>query len=55
MQAAAKDKKDRGSKQLILTTEDLAAALKEYGVNISKQEYYADSPQAGTSKDKHVK
>ncbi|CAM6112342.1 unnamed protein product [Calypogeia fissa] len=34
-------------KRLVLTTEDLASALREYGVNIRQQDYFADSPKAG--------
>ncbi|KAK6149611.1 hypothetical protein DH2020_017136 [Rehmannia glutinosa] len=34
-------------KRLILTMEDLSKALREYGVNVKHQEYFADSPSAG--------
>ncbi|CAM6034124.1 unnamed protein product [Sphagnum compactum] len=50
--AATKDKKGHQhgkEKRLVLTTEDLSAALREYGVNIHHQEYFADSPTAGTA------
>ncbi|CAK9871228.1 unnamed protein product [Sphagnum jensenii] len=50
--AAVKDKKGHQQgkdKHLVLTAEDLAAALREYGVNIHQQEYFADSPIAGTA------
>jgi transcription initiation factor TFIID subunit 10 len=44
-----KDKRDKQpkDKRLILTMEDLSKALKEYGVNVKHQEYFADSPSAG--------
>eukprot|EP00850_Spirogloea_muscicola_P015229 SM000115S23908 [mRNA] locus=s115:169830:171286:- [translate_table: standard] len=49
--AASKDKLGKGlqtkDKRLVLTTEDLALALKEYGVNVRRQDYYADSPATG--------
>ncbi|GLE09097.1 hypothetical protein PINS_up020686 [Pythium insidiosum] len=31
-----------GSNRTVLTTEDLAASLREYGVNLCKPEYYSD-------------
>ncbi|KAM0968007.1 hypothetical protein ACFX13_016740 [Malus domestica] len=34
-------------KRLILTMEDLSRALREYGVNVKHQEYFADSPSTG--------
>ncbi|KAL6501881.1 Transcription initiation factor TFIID subunit 10 [Orobanche gracilis] len=47
--AIPKDKRDRQQKdkRLILTMEDLSKALREYGVNVKHQEYFADSPSAG--------
>lgn len=49
--AAKTGEKSRGhtakDKRLVLTTEDLASALREYGVNIKQQGYFADSPAAG--------
>ena len=43
-QAQAREKKERGydprDKRLVLETEDLAAALKDYGVNLHKPPYY---------------
>ncbi|XP_010262057.1 PREDICTED: transcription initiation factor TFIID subunit 10 isoform X2 [Nelumbo nucifera] len=47
--AAVKDKRDKQQKdkRLILTMEDLSKALHEYGVNVKRQEYFADSPSAG--------
>ncbi|GAB2268116.1 Transcription initiation factor TFIID subunit 10 [Dionaea muscipula] len=44
-----KDKKDKQQKdkRLVLTIEDLSKALREYGVNLKHQEYFADSPSAG--------
>ncbi|CAH9096861.1 unnamed protein product [Cuscuta europaea] len=44
-----KDKRDKQQKdkRLILTMDDLSKALREYGVNVKHQEYYADSPSAG--------
>eukprot|EP00898_Chlorokybus_atmophyticus_P005405 jgi/Chlat1/5866/Chrsp4S06377 len=51
-QAVGKEKKAQAlmnkDKRLILTSEDLTTALREYGVNITKQEYYADHPVAGS-------
>eukprot|EP00245_Coleochaete_scutata_P005700 TRINITY_DN19453_c0_g1_i1.p1 TRINITY_DN19453_c0_g1~~TRINITY_DN19453_c0_g1_i1.p1 ORF type:complete len:134 (-),score=34.64 TRINITY_DN19453_c0_g1_i1:671-1072(-) len=52
--AASKERKDKQQssgkeRRLVLTTEDLAAALKEYGVNIKRQEYFADSPAVGAA------
>ncbi|CAL5340628.1 unnamed protein product [Camellia sinensis] len=47
--AVVKDKRDKQQKdkRLILTMEDLSKALREYGVNVKHQEYFADSPTAG--------
>ncbi|XP_074281345.1 transcription initiation factor TFIID subunit 10-like [Silene latifolia] len=44
-----KDKRDKQQKdkRLILTMDDLSRALREYGVNLKHQEYFADSPSAG--------
>ncbi|PSS17598.1 Transcription initiation factor TFIID subunit like [Actinidia chinensis var. chinensis] len=44
-----KDKRDKQQKdkRSILTMEDLSKALREYGVNVKHQEYFADSPTAG--------
>jgi len=53
--ALAKDKKGHvqaKEKRLVLTTEDLSQALREYGVNLQRQEYFADSIAAGTTKEK---
>ncbi|XP_024378889.1 transcription initiation factor TFIID subunit 10 isoform X1 [Physcomitrium patens] len=53
--AAAKDKKGHvqaKEKRLVLNTEDLSQALREYGVNLQRQEYFADSIAAGTAKEK---
>ncbi|CAI5490554.1 unnamed protein product, partial [Closterium sp. Naga37s-1] len=47
---SGKEMKARGPKEkkLVLTTEDLAAALKEYGVNVRKQDYFVDGPTPDT-------
>ncbi|XP_042485307.1 transcription initiation factor TFIID subunit 10-like [Macadamia integrifolia] len=47
--AAVKDKREKQQKdkRLILTMEDLSKALREYGVNMKHQEYFADSPSTG--------
>ncbi|XP_035547235.1 transcription initiation factor TFIID subunit 10 isoform X2 [Juglans microcarpa x Juglans regia] len=47
--AVVKDKRDKQQKdkRLILTMEDLSRALREYGVNVKHQEYFADSPSTG--------
>lgn len=47
--AVVKDKRDKQQKdkRLILTMEDLSKALREYGVNVKHQEYFADSPLTG--------
>ncbi|CAN4105243.1 unnamed protein product [Withania somnifera] len=47
--AVVKDKRDKQQKdkRLILTTDDLSKSLREYGVNVKHQEYFADSPSAG--------
>ncbi|XP_057799192.1 transcription initiation factor TFIID subunit 10 [Salvia miltiorrhiza] len=47
--AVVKDKRDKQQKEkrLILTMEDLSKALREYGVNVKHQEYFADTPSAG--------
>ncbi|KAH7523916.1 transcription initiation factor TFIID subunit 10 [Ziziphus jujuba] len=44
-----KDKRDKQQKdkRLILTMEDLSKALREHGVNVKHQEYFADSPSTG--------
>ncbi|KAL3500218.1 hypothetical protein ACH5RR_039311 [Cinchona calisaya] len=42
-----KREKQQKDKRLILTMEDLSKALREYGVNVKHQEYFADSPSAG--------
>lgn len=48
--AVVKDKRDKQQKdkRLILTMEDLSKALREYGVNVKHQEYFADNPSTGT-------
>ncbi|GAY44416.1 hypothetical protein CUMW_082000 [Citrus unshiu] len=47
--AVVKDKRDKQQKdkRLILTMEDLSKALREYGVNVKHQEYFADNPSTG--------
>ncbi|GAB4853420.1 Transcription initiation factor TFIID subunit 10 [Ancistrocladus abbreviatus] len=49
--AVIRDKKDKQQqqkeRQLTLTMEDLSKALREYGVNLKHQEYFADSPSTG--------
>lgn len=47
--AVVKDKRDKQNKdkRLMLTMEDLSRALREYGVNVKHQEYFADSPSTG--------
>ncbi|KAH6760751.1 TBP-associated factor II 15 [Perilla frutescens var. hirtella] len=47
--AVIKDKRDKQQKdkRLILTMEDLSKALREYGVNVKHQEYFADCTSAG--------
>ncbi|XP_042961083.1 transcription initiation factor TFIID subunit 10 isoform X1 [Carya illinoinensis] len=47
--AVVKDKRDKQQKdkRLILTMEDLSRALREHGVNVKHQEYFADSPSTG--------
>lgn len=49
--AVNKEKRDKQQKDksLVLTTEDLSSALREYGVNMKRQEYFADNPLAGTN------
>lgn len=44
-----KEKRDRQpkDKRLTLTMDDLSKALREYGVNMKHQEYFADSPSTG--------
>ncbi|KAJ7958455.1 Transcription initiation factor TFIID subunit 10 [Quillaja saponaria] len=44
-----KDKRDKQQKDKrpILTMEDLSKALRECGVNVRHQEYFADSPSTG--------
>eukprot|EP01027_Heterolobosea_sp_BB2_P010048 GEZU01014794.1.p1 GENE.GEZU01014794.1~~GEZU01014794.1.p1 ORF type:complete len:133 (-),score=27.48 GEZU01014794.1:119-517(-) len=38
-----RDKNAAKEKRYVLTTEDLAASMKEYGISIKKPEYYANS------------
>ncbi|KAF3957181.1 hypothetical protein ACB098_08G051800 [Castanea mollissima] len=47
--AVVKDKRDKQQKdkRLILTMEDLSRSLREYGVNVKHQDYFADSPSTG--------
>eukprot|EP00262_Sarcandra_glabra_P007147 TRINITY_DN1974_c0_g1_i2.p1 TRINITY_DN1974_c0_g1~~TRINITY_DN1974_c0_g1_i2.p1 ORF type:complete len:135 (-),score=28.47 TRINITY_DN1974_c0_g1_i2:140-544(-) len=47
--APVKEKRDKQQKEkrLILTMEDISTALREYGVNLKHQEYFADSPSTG--------
>ncbi|GAV77834.1 TFIID_30kDa domain-containing protein [Cephalotus follicularis] len=47
--SVVKDKRDKQQKdkRLILTMDDLSKALREYGVNVKHQEYFADSPSTG--------
>ncbi|XP_058114939.1 transcription initiation factor TFIID subunit 10 isoform X2 [Magnolia sinica] len=47
--SVVKDKRDKQQKdkRLILTMDDLSKALREYGVNMKRQEYFADSPSTG--------
>ncbi|XVF89457.1 hypothetical protein PTKIN_Ptkin19aG0131800 [Pterospermum kingtungense] len=44
-----KDKRDKQQKdkRLILTMDDLSKSLREYGVNVKHQEYFADGPSTG--------
>ncbi|XP_050364960.1 transcription initiation factor TFIID subunit 10 [Argentina anserina] len=44
-----KDKRDKQQKDKrpILTMEDLSKALREHGVNVKHQEYFADCPSTG--------
>ncbi|KAL5726907.1 Transcription initiation factor TFIID subunit 10 [Ranunculus cassubicifolius] len=44
-----REKKDKQQKdkRLTLTMDDLSKALREYGVNMKHQEYFADSPSTG--------
>ncbi|XP_055812832.1 transcription initiation factor TFIID subunit 10 [Solanum dulcamara] len=44
-----KDKRDKQQKdkRLTLTMDDLSKSLREYGVNVKHQDYFADSPSAG--------
>ncbi|KAI3841455.1 hypothetical protein MKX03_021104 [Papaver bracteatum] len=46
--AVVKDKKQQKDKRLTLTMDDLSKSLREYGVNMKHQEYFADSPSTGT-------
>ncbi|XP_040949191.1 transcription initiation factor TFIID subunit 10 isoform X2 [Gossypium raimondii] len=47
--AVVKDKREKQQKdkRLILTMDDLSKSLREYGVNVKQQEYFADSPSTG--------
>uniref|UniRef100_A0A0C9RQR0 TSA: Wollemia nobilis Ref_Wollemi_Transcript_22414_699 transcribed RNA sequence n=1 Tax=Wollemia nobilis TaxID=56998 RepID=A0A0C9RQR0_9CONI len=47
--AASKEKRDKQQKEkrLVLTIEDLSMALREYGVNVKRTEYFADNTSAG--------
>ncbi|KAJ9184131.1 hypothetical protein P3X46_007902 [Hevea brasiliensis] len=47
--AVVKDKREKQQKDKrpILTMEDLSKALRDYGVNVKHQEYFADSPSTG--------
>ncbi|KAG0495799.1 hypothetical protein HPP92_000463 [Vanilla planifolia] len=46
--APVRDKsKQPKEKRLVLTMDDLSKALREYGVNLKHQEYFADSPSTG--------
>ncbi|OAY53558.1 transcription initiation factor TFIID subunit 10 [Manihot esculenta] len=42
-----KREKQQKDKRPILTMEDLSKALRDYGVNVKHQEYFADSPSTG--------
>ena len=54
-QAQAREKKERGydprDKRLVLETEDLAAALKDYGVNLHKPPYFVGAVEAAEDED----
>ncbi|KAL5559595.1 hypothetical protein UlMin_035806 [Ulmus minor] len=47
--SVVKDKRDKQQKdkRLILTMDDLSKALREHGVNVKHQEYFADNPSTG--------
>ncbi|OMO90639.1 Transcription initiation factor TFIID, 23-30kDa subunit [Corchorus olitorius] len=47
--AVVKDKRDKQQKdkRLVLTMDDLSKSLREYGVNVKHQEYFAESPSTG--------
>ncbi|XP_039141375.1 transcription initiation factor TFIID subunit 10 [Dioscorea cayenensis subsp. rotundata] len=48
LSAPVKDKsKQPKEKRLILTMDDLSKALREHGVNVKHQEYFADNPSTG--------
>ena len=39
----------KGDARLVLTTEDLAASSREFGISLKKPTYYADTPGPGGS------
>ena len=51
--SSRQDTKDSGAKdkQFVLTLDDLSQSLKDYGVNITKPQYFADSVEVDTSEE----